>query len=179
METHDVLFKGWDHLVRVGASALLGYLVLVVVLRIAGNRATSKMSNFDWAVTVALGSILGSTIVVEDVVVAEMAVAVGVLVGLQAAMTWIAVRSRGFETVLKASPTLLVHRGEFVEHAMRRERVSRRDILAAIRESGIVQLRDVRAVVLESDASLSVMAESGRDDAASSPGDERVLPAAS
>lgn len=54
-------------------------------------------------------------------------------------------------------PALLLHRGVFLDDAMRGERVSEAEVLAAIRAGGIAAVEDVRAVVLETDGTISVI----------------------
>jgi uncharacterized membrane protein YcaP (DUF421 family) len=61
--------------------------------------------------------------------------------------------------MIKAEPTLLLHRGQFLEGALRSERITREEILAALRASGAAEPRGIAAVVLETDGSLSVIAQ--------------------
>jgi uncharacterized membrane protein YcaP (DUF421 family) len=62
---------------------------------------------------------------------------------------------------VKSEPALLVRDGVLLNAAMRRERVDRDEILAAIRGSGISAVGEVRAVVLETDGSFSVLRDDG------------------
>jgi uncharacterized membrane protein YcaP (DUF421 family) len=149
------------------------YLVLLVMLRISGKRTLSKLNAFDLVVTVALGSTLATVLLSKDVPLAEGAAALALLVGLQFVATFVAVRSERFRSVLKAEPTLLLHRGRFLHDAMLRQRVSEDEVLAALRGSGLSGPSDADAVVLETDGSLSVVrdttngirpARAGRED---------------
>jgi uncharacterized membrane protein YcaP (DUF421 family) len=47
------------------------YLAILVLTRISGKRSFSKMSSFDFAMTVAIGSIVTSTILGTSVSLAE------------------------------------------------------------------------------------------------------------
>ncbi|WP_439364419.1 YetF domain-containing protein [Bradyrhizobium sp. DASA03005] len=53
-------------------------------------------------------------------------------------------------------PELLLHRGKFLQDAMRRQRVAEADVRAAIRHQGIGRVEDVDAVVPEADGTFSV-----------------------
>jgi hypothetical protein len=75
------------------------------------------------------------------------------------AIAWLSVRSPQFQSVIKAMPTLLLRRGRFLQAAMRAERVTREEWLAAVRASGAADPGEVAAVVLETDGSLSVRAD--------------------
>jgi uncharacterized membrane protein YcaP (DUF421 family) len=52
------------------------------------------------------------------------------LAGLQYLVAWLSVRSPRFGDLVKSEPTLLLHRGRFLEAAMRAQRVTRPEILA-------------------------------------------------
>jgi uncharacterized membrane protein YcaP (DUF421 family) len=53
---------------------------------------------------------------------------------------------------------LLLRRGRFLEGAMRAERITRKEILAALRASGAAEPQAIAAVVLETGGSLSRIA---------------------
>jgi uncharacterized membrane protein YcaP (DUF421 family) len=66
-----------------------------------------------------------------------------------------------FQSFVKAEPTLLLHRGRFLERAMQAERITREEILAASRASGAAEVGEIAAVVLETDGSISVIPDAG------------------
>ena len=152
-----MFFDNWMGLVRVLAVGPLAYLALVALLRVSGNRTLSKMNAFDLIVTVALGSTLATILLSEQVALAEGLLGFAVLIGLQFAITWLSTRSRTVSRLIKAEPALLVHRGEMLRGAMRRQRVIEAEILQAARETGLASLDEVEAMVLETDGTFSVV----------------------
>jgi uncharacterized membrane protein YcaP (DUF421 family) len=158
-----LLFDGWSGLLRVAVVGVAAYLALVAILRVSGKRTLSKMNAFDLVVTVALGSTLATVLLANDVALAEGVLALALLAALQYAVTWTSIRSRRVRRWVKASPTLLVHRGEVLADAARAVRVSEDEIEAALRQAGLASIREAAAVVLETDGSISVVpAASGR-----------------
>jgi uncharacterized membrane protein YcaP (DUF421 family) len=154
-----MLFDSWAGLGRVLLVGTLVYVALVLLLRISGKRTLSKLNAFDLVVTVALGSTLATVLLSKSVALAEGVLAMGLLISLQYVIAWLSVRSPRFQGVIKAEPTLLLHRGRFLEGAMRAERITREEILAALRASGAAEPQAMAAVVLETDGSLSVIAQ--------------------
>lgn len=152
-----VLFDSWASLGKVLLSAALTYPLLIVVLRIGGKRTLAKMNAFDFVVTVAIGSIVASTLL-STAPVANGVGAVAALVALQALVTWGSVRSDRFEGLVKSRPTLVFHDGRYLDRPMRRVRVTREEVRGAIRGSGRAGTDGVAAVVLESDGAFSVLA---------------------
>ncbi len=150
-------FDSWPSLGRTVVVGALAYLVLIVLLRASGKRTLSKMNAFDLVVTVALGSTLATVLLSSDVALANGVAAFALLIGLQFAITWLSVRFPPVSGFVKAEPTLLVNRGRLLGRAMRKERVTEDEILAALRSQGVAAMEDVEAVVLETDSSFSVV----------------------
>ncbi len=153
----NLVFNGWDRLAAVLLSAILTYAMLVLLLRISGKRTLSKMNAFDLIVTVALGSILATSILSRDVSLAEAALALVLLVGLQFLITWTSVRVQWVRKILTGEPLMLLRHGEFQPDSLKRARVTEAEVRSAVRSQGIGLMDDVEAVVLETDGSLSVV----------------------
>lgn len=153
-------FDSWFALGRVVVVGALAYAVLILILRISGKRTLAKMNAFDLVVTVALGSSLASVLLSGDIALAEGIVAFCVLVGLQYMLARAAVRSGVARRLMKSTPRILLSEGRFDPAALRRERVTRAEILAAVRGAGAGDVGDVAAVILETDGSFSVILRS-------------------
>ena len=137
--------------------------VVVFVARVAGLRTFAKMSAFDFASTVAMGSIVASTIVLRGTTLMEGAFSIMLLLLLQLALTFANRRFQWVRTVLKATPQLLFFDGHFLEDNMRGERIIRAEVYAAIRQQGYKSMEDIYAVVLETNSQLSVIPNENDD----------------
>ena len=154
----------WADLGRVAVVGTLAYAALILLLRISGKRTLTKLNAFDLVVTVALGSTLATVLLSKDVSLAEGALALALLVTLQFVITWLSVRSPRFQQLIKAEPTLLLHRGRFLDGALTTERMTREEVLAAMRADNIADIASVAAVVLETDGSISIITETDTED---------------
>lgn len=152
-----MFFDNWFSLLRILVLGTAAYALLVLYVRLFGKRTLSKLSAFDLVVTVALGSTLSSVIISKEVKLADGALALLLLCGLQFAVAYLVVRSPRAERLAKAEPMLLYFHGRFIDDAMAAEMITRDDIRAAVRSKGIADLSAVTAVVLEADGSLSVI----------------------
>lgn len=157
MNWYEMLFGGWQPLARTAIVGILGYLALVALLRVSGKRTLSKYNAFDFVVTVAFGSTLATMLLSQQASLAQGIMAFLVLLGMQFVITWLSVRSEKVQELVKAEPALLLFRGQFLEDAMRRERVSREELLAAARSEGVASVEDVEAAVLETDGTITVV----------------------
>jgi uncharacterized membrane protein YcaP (DUF421 family) len=167
LEEVAMLFDSWAGLGRVLLVGTLAYAALVLLLRVSGKRTLTKLNAFDLVVTVALGSTLATVLLSKSVALVEGVLALALLISLQYAIAWLSVRSPRFQAFVKAEPTLLLHRGRFLERALQAERITREEILAALRATGAADVGEIAAVVLETDGSISVIPEAGARDSGS------------
>lgn len=152
-----MIFDTWQGLFRVVFVGLAAYGALILMLRASGKRTLSKMNAFDLVVTVALGSTLATVLLNRSVPLAEGVLALALLVYLQYAITWASVRSERFQSLVKSEPSLLVHDGHYLDEALKRQRVTREEVQAALRQSGQSELQNIASVVLETDGTLTVI----------------------
>jgi len=153
----ETFFNGWPELARVLCVGSAAYVALVLMLRVSGKRTLSKLNAFDFVITVALGSTLAAVLMSREVSLAQGVTALGLLIGLQFAVTWTSARWKGFDRLVKSEPTVLLRRGQPIIAAMRRERVVEDELLSAIRDRGGDALSDAEVVFLESDGSLTAL----------------------
>lgn len=144
-------------MIRIVVLGTLGYIALIVILRVSGKRTLSKMNAFDFVITISLGSVYASLLVSDSLALIDGIVALAVLVGLQWCVSAIYVRSRWFERLVKDRPQLLYWQGEYLDEVLKRERVTRDEVQAAMRDSNVTQHESALAV-LETDGSVTVIA---------------------
>lgn len=153
-----MFFDNAQSLLQVVLTTSILYGALVVLLRVTGKRTTSKMNSFDWIVTVAVGSMVATAALSPSVSIVEGVAGIGLLVFFQFLASTLAIRFEPLRQALIASPTLVFFRGQYLQQPMNHQRVTTEDILSAMRSQGITDPDQVYAVVLESNADLSVLA---------------------
>jgi len=154
-----MFFQSWEGVFRVFLCAVVGYVGLIATLRISGKRSLSKMNAYDFVVTVALGSTLANVTLTKDIALLEGITAFLTLCAVQYLTSWLVYKSPRFDRFITAQPSLLMYRGVFMFHVMKRTRVTKSEVLAAMRTRG-VECDRTEAVVLETDGSLSVLPKS-------------------
>lgn len=152
-----MFFESWFGLLRVLVVGPLAYGLLVLLLRVSGKRTLAKLNAFDLVVTVALGSTLATVLLSKSLVLAEGVMALVVLAGLQYLVAWSSVRFDRFSDLVRSEPTLLLRDGQFLDEALRAQRVRRDEVRAALRGAGVAGIAGAAAVILETDGSFSVI----------------------
>ena len=152
-----MIFESWFGILRVLVVGPLAYACLILLLRVSGKRTLAKLNAFDLIVTVALGSTLATVLLSKSVPLAEGVCGMVVLVLLQYAVAWLSVRFEPVSALVKSEPSLVLRDGTFLDGALREQRLTRGEVMAALRGSGVADPAGAAAVILENDGSLSVI----------------------
>ncbi|MBW3543423.1 MAG: DUF421 domain-containing protein [Planctomycetes bacterium] len=152
-----VFFSDWTGIGRVVVAAILVYAFVVTFVRIVGKRAASRMNNYDWIVTVAIGSVCGAANMQRDLPLAEGLAGIATLLVAQALLTWLGSSFAIARRLMHAPCTPLYVYGRFLDENLHRERVSRKEVESAVRGTGLGSLECVAAVMLESSGKLAVI----------------------
>lgn len=158
-------FDSWSAVLRIALVGAMSYVTLVLLLRIGGKRVLAKLNAFDLVVTVALGSILASAVMSKDTSFVDTLTGMVLLIGAQWVVSRLTTSLPGGRRFVNAEPTLVLEDGAFNESALSRSRLTRGEVMQAVRSSGRGGLDGIAAVVLEPDGSLSVIPRSAVDDA--------------
>lgn len=157
MQMVNVWFDGWQAIVRILVVGTLGYGALVVLLRVSGKRTLAQMNSFDFVLTVAVGATFGRVMTARSVSLAEAVTAFALLIGLQYVVTLLQVHSRFVAKAVTAAPTMVAYDGQAIADALRRQRLTEQELLAAVRKHGYGDLAGTAAVIMETDGQLTVL----------------------
>ncbi len=129
------------------------------MLRISGKRTLSQMKEFDFIVTVALGSTLATVLLSKDVALADGVLALALLISLQYVLATLSVKSTKFSKLISSEPTLLFYKGSFLREALKKERVTEAEVRSILISNGVTSIENVEAVVMESNGQFTVIKE--------------------
>ncbi|WP_138932864.1 DUF421 domain-containing protein [Roseovarius arcticus] len=135
---------------------LLAVVVVIVLARVNGLRSFSKMSSFDFALTVATGSVL-ATMMTSAKTPWPGLVALIVLFAARYVISALRQRSSLAQRITDNTPLVLFYEGQFFEENLKLARVSRDDIRSKMREANAISPGSVRAIVLEATGDVSVL----------------------
>lgn len=152
-----LFFDSVDKLGRIVLTTVMVYVLVVLTTKISGKRSTSQLNNFDWIVTVMIGSLGASTILLKDIPFIEGVASILVLYLLQFLVTKYASISPQFSNFILSEPRIVFYQGQFLPDAMNAERLTRQEIECAMRSEGINSFDDIEAIVFESDAKLTII----------------------
>jgi uncharacterized membrane protein YcaP (DUF421 family) len=147
---------GAETAATVVVSTVCIYLAFVVLVRLIGQRSLSSLSSFDFACVVALGAILGRTVLLTEPTLAIGLVALVTFFGMQGLLGLLRQNPR-VDRLINRPPVLLARHGRLLPDNMRAVHVVEDELRQAVRRSGARSLRDVHCVVLERNGAVSVV----------------------
>ena len=149
------LGSSWLNLAIVVLAAVVAYAAVITMTRLAGLRSLAKMSSFDFAATVAVGSTLAATIT-GTAPLGVGVLALSMLFGLQ----WLVATMRRRDLLhglVDNKPMLLMAGPEVLEGNLRHARISREELWSQLRLAGVHSRSSVHAVIMETTGDISVL----------------------
>jgi uncharacterized membrane protein YcaP (DUF421 family) len=134
------------------------YIWLLVLLRTFGRTQLAQLNVVNMTVVLVLGSAVETAMIHGDVSLSAGVVSAATLLLLDALLTRALLRSDRLRHMVNGGPILLVHRGRVVPEHLRRAGLSEDDLLAALRARGADAPERVASAVLETDGTISVVA---------------------
>ncbi|HET6630477.1 MAG TPA: DUF421 domain-containing protein [Woeseiaceae bacterium] len=137
------------------------FFVLYLVVRIMGKRELAQMTAFELIVLVVFGDLVQQGVMHNDFSLTGSILAISTLAFWALALSWLTYSSRKLETLLDGEPRVIVKDGEIVEENLRRDRLTRAEILSEMRLAGIGSLSEVAWAILEPQGKMSFIQRSG------------------
>jgi uncharacterized membrane protein YcaP (DUF421 family) len=156
-ELLDWLLGSWRTAGFVAVSTVLIYVSVVVALRVGDRRTLAEMSTFDFAVAVAVGSIIGRVSTTRSPTYVQGLTALVTLLFAHYLITYARAGSERVKRWVERPPRVLVRDGEVLAAELRREHLTEEDLMRKLREHGVHALDDVELVVLETKGGFSVL----------------------
>ena len=138
-------------------SALGIYATLILLTRLVGLRSFSKISSFDFAITVAMGSLIATVIVAEDPPLLQGVIGLATLFLIQTVVAMLRNRSGVMERMVNNRPLLLMAGEEVLYENLERAHVTEKDLRAKLRAADVIHPSQVQAVVMETTGDISVL----------------------
>jgi uncharacterized membrane protein YcaP (DUF421 family) len=135
----------WEKVIRTVAV----YLVLAVLIRLAGKRDLAQLNAFDLVVVLLLSNVVQNAVIGPDNSLLGGAIGAVVLIAVNAGVVRLARTSDEVSRLLEGTPTTLARNGEWDDGALRREGLRKADAEAALRRQNANSVRDTGQVTIE------------------------------
>jgi len=150
---HSIIF---DHMFQLPVPILekllrpiVVYLVLVLLLRLFGKRELAQLNPFDLVVLLSLSNTVQNAIIGDDNSVSGGVIGAFSLLAINWLVVRVLFRSRRMTRALEGRASVLIHNGQLDLRALRRESLTREELLDVIHRQGFDHFEQVRRCELE------------------------------
>jgi uncharacterized membrane protein YcaP (DUF421 family) len=140
----------WEKGVRTAAV----YLGILLILRFGGKRSLASLNSLDLVVLLLLSNVVQNAIIGDDVSLVGGLLGAAILIALNWALVRLAYMHPLTMRILQGSGTLLYADGRLDRRNLRRELITREELVAALRRQGM-KLDDVDKITLEPEGALN------------------------
>jgi len=137
--------------------AVVGYFVLLLVVRVLRHRAGSQMTLFEFVLIFLIGGIVILSTVGLDHSVTNCTCAVITVGFLHRALSWAKSKNPRVGAILDGSPVVLIKRGQWQPDVVTSMGVRKEEVQAAARGRGIPSLERVEYAILERNGGISII----------------------
>lgn len=159
----DWIYKINDPILITFLASVLIFVVVIILTRIIGLRSFAKFTAYDFAFTIAIGSIISSTLT-SSTTVAHGATAIASLLVLTFLFSFLQRRFPALNSLISNKPLLLMKGNHILESNLKHARIDKSQLVAKLREANVINFDQVLAVVLESTGDISVLHRASSSD---------------
>lgn len=155
-----------DPILETIGACVAAFILIILVTRIIGLRSFAKFTVYDFAFTVAIGSIISSILTSATTVIHGFTAIFGLLT-LTLIFSSLQKKYSRLDRLISNKPILLMDGSEILYDNLKSARIEEEQLIAKLRESNVLNFNQIVAVVLETTGDISVLHKSslqGDDD---------------
>jgi len=130
------------------------YLVIVILLRVAGKRLLAQMNSLDLVVVLLLSNVVQNAIIGPDNSVLGAVVGSIVLIGFDWGLSWLVDHNKWFAKVFEGDYTTVISNGRANRKALSKLGIDDRELASALRRQGVDDVTQVQHASIETDGSI-------------------------
>ena len=125
------------------------------VTRAVGRTTLGELSTFELLMYVTMGDLIQQSVTQQDYSLTSGVLTISVFALFTTALSWIQWRFPRTRPLINGKPVVIVRDGRPLSPALRQQRMSTSDLMAAARQQGIRSLGEVDLAILENDGKIS------------------------
>lgn len=137
--------------------ALCVFSFIFVVFRMWGKKHFGQLTAFDFILLVIISETTQNALIGEDYSVLSCFTAISTLVLLNVLLDKLSQRSRFLEKLIDGNPEVIIKDGVVNWKILRREGITKSELEEAVREEGVLDVKDVKQATIETNGHISVI----------------------
>lgn len=149
----DMSVPWWEFVLR----GVVVYVFLLVFLRMTGRRQTGQLAPFDLVLLLVLSNAVQNSMNAGDNSLVGGLISAATLLLCHVLLAHLTYRCKWLERLVDGSPQVLVRNGQVNEKLLRRQLLTREDLMAALRAGGCLHLHEVERATIEANGDITVV----------------------
>lgn len=137
--------------------SIILYIAVLIAIRIMGKGEIAEMNCYDLVITLLISDVISMPMEDNNIPLINGIASLTGLVLMQTLVSYLALKSRKFNSFLSGKPSILINKGKVDEKELKRERITIDELLEQLRVLGYFNLKDIQYAILETDGSLSIV----------------------
>ncbi|TEB07289.1 hypothetical protein Psch_00836 [Pelotomaculum schinkii] len=146
----------WEYVYR----TVFVYFVVLLVIRLMGKREIGQLSPFDFVVAIIIAELAVIPLEAKEAPLWHSILPLAMLGALEVVVSYATLFSHTLRSIICGAPQVIIKNGELLRGEMRKARYNLDDLLAQMRDKGIVDPSEVEFAVLETSGKLSIIPKS-------------------
>jgi uncharacterized membrane protein YcaP (DUF421 family) len=152
----DWIYSSNDPIFQTLIGCAIIFVVIIILTRIVGLRAFAKFTDYDFAFTVAIGSIISSTLTSSSTL-AHGSLAIAGLLIIMFAFSTLQRKSPSLSKIISNAPLLLMDGNKILHDNLKSARIEEEQLISKLREANVLNYDQVFTVILEFTGDISVL----------------------
>ncbi|HEV7311889.1 MULTISPECIES: YetF domain-containing protein [unclassified Sphingopyxis] len=137
------------------------FALLYALIRLLGKRELGQMTPFELVLLVVMGDLIQQGVTHNDFSLTGGMLAIGTFAFWALTLSWATYLFPKLKNALEGEPRVVVKNGKIIEANLRRDRLTRDEILSEMRLAGIGRLANVEWAILEPQGKISFISKDG------------------
>lgn len=146
-----------DGYLKIVMSSIAVYLFIIIAIRLFGKKELAQLTIIDLTFILLISNSVQNAMVGSDSSLVGGLVAATSLFTVNYLFKFLLYRFPKFSNVVQGADILLVYKGQLNLPNLAKARITREEILEAVREHGVSEIREVDLAVLEIDGNISII----------------------
>ena len=139
------------------------YAYTVFLLRVLGKREMGQLSVLELAIIISFGSAVGDPMIGAQIPIIYGVIAITTIAFLQIGLESMINKNKKVESLMEGAPNLVVNDGIINLESLKKENLSKEDLLRALRIKDVNHLGEVRKAFIETTGQVSVLFNSPKN----------------
>lgn len=144
---------------KIVISSVAVYLFIIIAIRLFGKKELAQLSIIDLTFILLISNSVQNAMVGSDSSLAGGLVAASSLFIVNYLFKYLLYRFPKLSDIVQGTDLLLIYKGQLNESNMAKARITRQEIVEAVREHGVSEIREVDLAILETDGNISIISK--------------------